>query len=137
MERRWGDAVDVGVDFSVRIAVFYAIGVALWKGGLGVSNLWLGGAAALFALLSSVFLLWMSPPPEGEAARRLLRVRQFVSRRDFIYLLILATVFKKLLWFLWFATVGGGACFLALAWAAWKARKGGGPLAPSPPVGEG
>jgi phosphatidylglycerophosphate synthase len=137
-ESRWGGLLDFWSDNVVHVAVFIAIGAGLQRFEGGTKPLALGIAAAAFALLSACVIGWSIAKHEGAgpltdsahqagettgATRRLIEIQDFASRRDFIYLVVAAALFGKLMWFLWAAAVGGGVFLLTLVYARYAASR--------------
>ena len=124
-ESRWGGLLDFWGDNVVHAAVFSAMAVG-WS--RKVDEAWplaLGALAVLGTFASAYFIyrrtmgprkaegpLYTSVAAEGET--RLSRVADALSRRDFIYLVLILSAFGKAHWFLLLAAVGAPAFFLVL-----------------------
>ncbi|MET0620121.1 MAG: CDP-alcohol phosphatidyltransferase family protein [Thermoanaerobaculia bacterium] len=123
-ESRWGGLLDFWGDNVVHSAVFAAMAIGwarleghLWPLVLGAAAV--GGtiASALFVHLRTMSKtkegpLYTSVATEGET--RLSRVADAVSRRDFIYLVLILSAFGKARWFLVLAAVGAPMYFFVL-----------------------
>jgi phosphatidylglycerophosphate synthase len=140
-ESRWGGLLDFWSDNLVHASVFAAMAVG-WSRALeaaGASNtawpLLLGASAVLGTFASAYFVyrrtmtparrrdgpLYTSVATEGET--RLSRLADAVSRRDFIYLVLILSVFGKARWFLVLAAVGAPVFFLVLTAIALAERR--------------
>jgi phosphatidylglycerophosphate synthase len=124
-ESRWGGLLDFWGDNVVHAAVFSAMAIG-WSRMIG--ELWplaLGTSAVIGTFASAYFVyrrtmgretaegpLYTSVATEGET--RLSRVADAVSRRDFIYLVLILSAFGKAHWFVVLAAVGAPAFFLLL-----------------------
>ena len=127
MESRLGGILDFWGDNVVHAAVFYAIGHAWWR---GTGSLWPLLLAALavagtFASASLVYLktmrarrsggpMYTSLAPDGDRSATA-RMADYLSRRDFIYLVVILAAFGHLNWFLVLTAVGAPAFALVLA----------------------
>jgi phosphatidylglycerophosphate synthase len=123
-ESRWGGLLDFWGDNVVHVAVFSAMAIG-WSRAVGQPWPLLLGALAVLATLASAYLVYthtMAEPKEGplftsvaaSAPSRLSRVADALSRRDFIYLVLILSLFGKARWFLVLAAVGAPVYFLAL-----------------------
>ncbi len=133
-ESRSGGALDFWGDNVVHIAVFSAM-AAGWSRSAGAA--WpLGlGALAVGGTLASALLVYFrtmaAAPLEGPlytsvaAGRetRLSRVADALSRRDFIYLVLILSAFGKAAWFLVLTAVGAPIYFLVLTAIALAERR--------------
>ncbi len=135
-ESRWGGLLDFWGDNLVHGAVFSAMAVG-WSRSIGeIWPLALGGSAVLGTFASALFVyrrtmrvgrhkaegpLYTSVATEGET--RLSRVADAVSRRDFIYLVLILSAFGKAHWFVVLAAVGAPVFFLALTAIASAERR--------------
>ena len=123
----WGDNV-------VHCAVFAAMAMG-WAARVGSSGLCVGAAARSATLASATYVYGrtMTGPKEGpqftsvrpERHRRISRAADALSRRDFIYLVVVLSAFGKAHWFLVIAAVGAPVFFFVLV-ALDRARNGGG-----------
>ena len=123
MESRWGGILDFWGDNIVHSAVFLGIGLA-WKESAGALALWCSGFAIAGSLLSAglVYVMTMRSKKEdgplftsisiNENKDRWVRIADYLSRRDFIYLVVILAIYGKLEWFLVLAAVGAPLFFL-------------------------
>jgi phosphatidylglycerophosphate synthase len=132
-ESRWGGLLDFWGDNLVHVAVFAAI-AAGWSRAIGEPwPLALGAAAVMGTLLSAFFVYrhTMMQPKEGPLftsvtgsdRTRLARVANALSRRDFIYLVLILSAFGKAHWFLVLAAAGAPIFFLVLVGIALGQRR--------------
>ena len=135
-ESRWGGLLDFWCDNVVHSAVFSAMAIG-WSRKIGEAwPLALGASAVLGTLASAYFVyrrtmsgkpeesagpLYTSVATEGET--RLSRSADALSRRDFIYLVLILSAFGKAHWFLALAAVGAPAFFLVLTVIASAERR--------------
>ncbi|MFO0995892.1 MAG: CDP-alcohol phosphatidyltransferase family protein [Alphaproteobacteria bacterium] len=135
LESRWGGVLDFWGDNVVHVAVFLCMGIG-W--GLAEGAGWpilLGAVAAGATLASAGFVyfhvmrrkddrgpLYTSVSRDEEAP--LSRLLDSLSRRDFIYLVVLLSFFGKASWFLAASAVGTPVFFALLVVAAARARSG-------------
>jgi len=136
LESRWGGILDFWVDNIVHSAIFGCMAVG-WSGAIGAEwPLALGAAAVLGTLGSAGFVYWrVMRPKRGEGplytsvsqqpSGRLTAVLDALSRRDFIYLVLILSIPGKAAWFLAMAAVGAPAFFVFLLVVAAKDRKAG------------
>ncbi len=132
MESRTGGLLDFWGDNIVHAAVFTAIGVEwCWRTG-AVSPLYLSGTAVVGTFLSALLIylsimrkrasegpLYTSVSKSGRKAR-IVKIADFLSRRDFIYLVVILAFYQHLDWFL-VAAAGGTMVFLAmLVWIRFR-----------------
>jgi len=124
MESRWGGLLDYWGDNIVHSAVFFGIGLA-WKEATGLRiALWCSGFAIAGGLLSAglVYSMTMkSKKNEGPLytsvsskaiKSRAEKIADYLSRRDFIYLVLILAIFGKVHWFLILAALGAPLFFL-------------------------
>ncbi len=131
-ESRFGGVLDFWGDNVVHSAVFGTIAAGWWRASEDPAALLFGAAAIAGTLLSAGFVYFqtMRQAREGplftsvtrSAQSRLSRVADALARRDFIYLVILLSVFGKARWFLVLAAVGAPAFFLVLVGIALSGR---------------
>lgn len=134
LESRWGGILDFWGDNVVHSAVFLGIGIA-WKEVTGsVIPLWCSGFAVTGTFLSAglVFAATMrSKKDDGplytsisrkEKKDKWVKIADYLSRRDFIYLVVILAFFGKLHWFLILAAVGAPAFFLFILWINYKPK---------------
>jgi 1L-myo-inositol 1-phosphate cytidylyltransferase / CDP-L-myo-inositol myo-inositolphosphotransferase len=131
-ESRFGGLLDFWGDNVVHVAVFSSFAIA-WRAASGQSwPLVLGVVAAGGTILSAGFMYSYSMRPRAGAplpggatsrrSRRVARVLDAVSGRDFIYLVMVLALFGRGYWFLAAAAVGTLAFFTALLVAASRGR---------------
>lgn len=125
LESRWGGVLDFWGDNVVHAAVFACMALGWSRAADAPWPLALGGAAVLATLGSAAFVYWrvMRPstgtgPLYTSVARTdrspLTRLLDALSRRDFIYLVVLLSLFGKAAWFLALAAVGAPIFFVML-----------------------
>ena len=133
-ESRWGGLLDFWGDNVVHAAVFSAMAIG-WSRRIGEAwPLALGASAVLGTFASAYFVyrrtmgrekaegpLYTSVATEGET--RLSRLADAVSRRDFIYLVLILSAFGKAHWFVVLAAIGAPAFFLVLTVIASAERR--------------
>lgn len=128
-ESRFGGVLDFWGDNVVHVLLFTCLGLGLYRAGGGAWTLVLGLLAAAASLASAAVTFRIStrkedsgplfkgialePAPTG-TERALQRVEDFLTQRDFIYLLILAAVFGKQQLFLIAAGIGSPLFLLVL-----------------------
>jgi phosphatidylglycerophosphate synthase len=134
-ESRWGGILDFWGDNVVHVAVFACLGVG-WSLAEGAMWPLLPGAAAAGATLASAGFIYfyvmrrksdagpLYTSVSREPARPLSRLLDSLSRRDFIYLVLLLSIFGKATWFLAASAVGTPIFFILLIVAATRARSG-------------
>jgi phosphatidylglycerophosphate synthase len=128
MESSWGGLLDYWGDNIVHAAVFLGIGLA-WKKATGLMiALWCSGFAIAGSLLTAglVYAMTMSSgkddgPVYTSTSRkgkkdRWVIIADFLSRRDFIYLVVVLAIFGKLHWFLVLSAIGAPTFFLFTLW---------------------
>ncbi len=129
MESRFGGVLDFWGDNVVHAAVFYGIGHA-WHERTGemlpLVLAWLA-VISTFASASIVYFrtmrhkdeddgpLYTSVASEAEKSQ-LVRLADFLSRRDFIYLVVILAIAGHLDWFLILAGVGSPIFLMVLVW---------------------
>ncbi len=132
-ESRWGGLLDFWGDNVVHVAVFSAI-AAGWSRAVGAAWPLAFGALAVGGTLASAFLVYsrtMAAPREGPLYTsvatadhtRLSRAADALSRRDFIYLVLILSAFGKAAWFLVLTAVGAPVYFLVLTAIALAERR--------------
>jgi phosphatidylglycerophosphate synthase len=128
-ESRWGGILDFWGDNVVHVAVFAAMAFGLQR---DLREPWplVCGVAALAGTLASatfVYRTTMSEPKEGplftsvatSRASRYSRAVDAVSRRDFIYLVLILSAFGKAHWFVVLVALGAPIFFLSVVGIAW------------------
>jgi phosphatidylglycerophosphate synthase len=132
-ESRYGGLLDFWGDNVVHVAVFSAMAIG-WSRSAGASWPLLLGALAVGGTLASASLVYfrtMASPKEGPlytsvaaaGPSRLSRIADALSRRDFIYLVLILSAFGKAHWFLVMAAVGAPIFFLVLVGIALGERR--------------
>jgi len=126
-ESRWGGILDFWGDNVVHVAVFTCMGIG-WSRAIGQGwPVLLGLSASLGTLLSTgwVYLHTMRGPKEGALFTGVTQGSHLVDKlanRDFIYLVLLLSLFGKADWFLVAAAIGAPTFFLALVWITIRER---------------
>ncbi|HEY3204812.1 MAG TPA: CDP-alcohol phosphatidyltransferase family protein [Thermoanaerobaculia bacterium] len=133
-ESRRGGLLDFWGDNVVHVAVFSAIAIGWSRISDDAWPLLCGAAAVAGTLLSAtvVYRQTMAEPKEGplfvsvakSGESRLSRVADALSRRDFIYLVLILSAFGKAHWFLVLAAVGAPIFFFVLVGIAAGERAG-------------
>jgi len=135
-QSRLGGLLDYWGDNVVHSAVFFAVAVA-WSHGTPGPLPWVLAALAIFGGLASagwIYLktmreksgdgpLYTSVSNQAEKSRAT-RVADMLSRRDFIYLVVVLAFLGKLHWFLVMSAVGAPAFFLTLLWIHFTEKAG-------------
>ena len=132
-ESRWGGVLDFWGDNVVHIAVFSAMAVGLSRVTEQPWPLWLGTLAVAGTLASSllVYARTMATPKEGPLFTSvaasdpspLSRLADALSRRDFIWLVLILSLFGKASWFLVLAAAGAPLYFFVLTAIALAERR--------------
>lgn len=135
-QSRLGGLLDYWGDNVVHSAVFLAVAVA-WSGREpGAMPYTLAGLAIFGGLASAGWIyfktmrdksgdgpLYTSVSSEPEKSRAT-KVADMLSRRDFIYLVVILAFFQKLHWFLAMSAIGAPAFFLTLLWIHFTEKPG-------------
>ena len=133
-ESRAGGVLDFFGDNAVHVAVFSALAVA-WSRAAGAAwPLILGAFAVVGTILCAAFIyLYAMRPRAGggpilttvspSRRSRLAQVLDALARRDFIYLVMVLSLFGKAYWILAPTAVGTPAFFLALLVMAFGGRR--------------
>lgn len=103
-----GKWLDLVGDQVVHAAVFAGIAVGLWRSGLSGPFLWLGGSAVLGGLIAFVVVV-RGMTKKGEPNRRLQKLIDGATSRDFSVLVLALACLNHLEWFLWMAAIGSHA----------------------------
>lgn len=103
-----GKWLDLIGDQVVHAAVFAGIAVGLWRSGLDGPFLWLGGSAVLGGLIAFVVVV-RGMTKKGEPNRRLQKLIDGATSRDFSVLVLALACLNHLEWFLWMAAIGSHA----------------------------
>ena len=133
LESRWGGTFDFWGDNVVHMAVFGMMGVGLARSTGRQWPLVCGATAVLATAASASFVYWrtMTGRKDGPlftsvAVHRetaLSRVADALSRRDFIYLVLIMSAFGLGDWFVVSSAIAVPAFFLALVAVAWNDRR--------------
>ena len=132
-ESRWGGILDFWGDNVVHAAVFACMAAGWSDQTHATWPLALGTAAVLGTLGSASFVYWRMMRPKADGGplytsvsaapgRRLARLLDALSRRDFIYLVIACALFGKAAWFLVLAGIGAPVFFVLLLVLAARER---------------
>lgn len=130
---RFGGILDFWGDNAVHMAVFAAMGVGLAR-ATGQDWPLACGASAVLGTAASAWVVYqrtMTGPKDGPlftsvATHRetaVSRIADALSRRDFIYLVLIMSAFGKADWFIVLSAVAVPAFFLALLVVAWNDRR--------------
>jgi phosphatidylglycerophosphate synthase len=132
-ESRWGGVLDFWGDNVVHIVTFACM-AAGWSLSAAASwPLLLGAAAILGNLGSAAFVYWQLMRVKDDSGplftsvsampdRRLARLLDAASRRDFIYLVLILALLGKSNWFLLLASLGAPIFFFLLVFLAMRER---------------
>ena len=132
-ESRWGGVLDFWGDNIVHMAAFTCM-AAGWALSLDAAwPLLLGATAVLGNLSSATFVYWRLMRDKNDSGplftsvttapdRRLARLLDAASRRDFIYLVLVLALFGKSNWFLLLASFGAPMFFFFLVFLAMRER---------------
>lgn len=132
-ESRWGGVLDFWGDNVVHMAVFATMAVG-WNRASGETwplLLGLSAVAGTFASALFVYLRTMTGQKDGPlytsvALHRettVTRIADALSRRDFIYIILILSFFGKAHWFVALAAVATPTYFLTLVGIAWSERR--------------
>jgi phosphatidylglycerophosphate synthase len=132
-ESRWGGVLDFWGDNVVHIAVFAAMGIGLARQTGQAWPVWCG-TVSVFATVASAYTVYrrtMVGPKEGplytsvstHSDTPLSRMTDAVSRRDFIYLILIMSIFGLADWFVISSAIMIPLYFLALLVIAWNDRR--------------
>ncbi len=112
-ESRLGKWLDLAGDQVVHVAIFAAIAAGLARRGDAPWAAWLGASAVLGAVLSfGAVLQGMRRAAQGRS-RRMQKLIDAVTNRDFSVLLLLLACFDRLEWFLWLCAIGSHVFWMA------------------------
>jgi phosphatidylglycerophosphate synthase len=132
-ESRWGGILDFWGDNIVHAVVFACMALG-WSRATGAAWPLALGAAAVFGTIGSAsFVYWRTMRPKDNTGplytsvsaapgRRLARLLDALSRRDFIYLVVACALFGKADWFLVLAGLGAPTFFVLLLVLAARER---------------
>ena len=127
-QSRFGGLLDYWGDNVVHSAVFFALACEWSRRVAAFYPYVLGGLAILGTLASAVWIYWKTMREKSatdplyvsvstsKEKNRVVEVADFLSRRDFIYLVVILAVFRKLDWFLALSAAGAPFFFLVLLW---------------------
>ncbi len=128
MESRFGGMLDFWGDNVVHAAIFYAIGYE-WHNRTGSLYPLLLAWSAVVSTFGSAALVYLKTMRKkrdqgpmytsvttSDRKNRITRIADFLSRRDFIYLVVILSVFRHLDWFLIMAGIGSPLFFITLIW---------------------
>ncbi len=132
-ESRWGGLLDFWGDNVVHVAVFSAMAIG-WSRAIGATWPLALGSLAVAGTLASAFLVYartMTKPKDGplftsvaaSGGSALSRAADALSRRDFIYLVLILSAFGKAQWFLVLTAIGAPLYFLVLVGIALSERR--------------
>jgi len=132
-ESRYGGIIDFWGDNVVHMAVFGAMGLGLAR-ATGRSWPLVCGATAVVATAASAFFVYqrtMTGRKDGplftsvsvHRETTLSRVADALSRRDFIYLVLIMSAFGLADWFVVSSAIAVPAFFFALVAVAWNDRR--------------
>lgn len=132
-ESRWGGALDFWGDNVVHMAVFGAMGLGLaratgrnWPLVCGATAVAATAASALFVYRRTMTGKKDGPLFTSVAVQRettISRMADALSRRDFIYLVLIMSAFGFADWFVISSAIAVPAFFLALVAVAWNDRR--------------
>jgi phosphatidylglycerophosphate synthase len=132
-ESRYGGVLDFWGDNVVHAAVFACMSLGLWFRTGFPWTLWCGASAVVFTGVSAwyVYRRTMMGPKEGplytsvamQGETTLSKVADAVSRRDFIYLILIMSAFGVADWFVVSSAVIIPIYFLVLLVVAWNDRR--------------
>jgi len=128
MESKIGGILDFWGDNIVHAAVFAAIGIEWWRRTGAVVPLYLSVTAVLGTFLSALLIyvstmrekasegpLYTSVSKSGRRSR-IVKIADFLSRRDFIYLVVILAFYQHIDWFLVAAAAGTMVFLIMLVW---------------------
>ena len=132
-ESRRGGVLDFWGDNVVHVAVFAAMGIGLARQTGQAWPVWCGIASVLATVASAytIYRRTMVGPKEGplytsvatHSDTALSRMTDAVSRRDFIYLILIMSIFGVADWFVISSAIMIPLYFLALLVIAWNDRR--------------
>ena len=132
-ESRWGGVLDFWGDNVVHIVTFACMAAGWSLSAAATWPLLLGAAAVLGNLGSAAFVYWQLIRVKDDSGplftsvsmtpdRRLARLLDAASRRDFIYLVLILALLGKSNWFLLLASLGAPIFFFLLVFLAMRER---------------
>jgi len=132
MESRLGGILDFWGDNIVHAAVFAAIGLEWWGRTGAVFPLFLSATAVTATFISALLIsvstmtkkdgkgpMYTSVSASKKKAR-VVKIADFLSRRDFIYLVVILAFFQHLDWFLVASAIGTMVFVAMLVWIRLK-----------------
>ncbi len=129
MESPLGDWLDIVCDTVVHIAIFFGMGVAVWRNGATGHALALAGVLALGGALAFP-LVTLAEKTEEAGNRRggwedmlIKKLLASLTTRDFTVLIVASALTGQLGWFLWGAAIGAQVFWLSLAWLLFRAGR--------------
>lgn len=128
-ESRWGGVLDFWVDNVVHVAIFGCMALGWSRETDDPLPLMLGAVAVVATLFTATFIYWhVMRPVSGDGplyksalrdpTQRLGHLVNAMSGRDFIYLVLILSLFGKASWFLVMTAVGTPVFFVMLVIAA-------------------
>lgn len=132
-ESRWGGVLDFWIDNVVHVAIFGCMALGWYYETHDPLTLILGAVAIVATIFTATFIYWhVMRPVTGDGplfksalrdpTERFSKLVNQISGRDFIYLVLILSVFGKASWFLVMTAVGTPIFFFMLVIAA--AREG-------------
>ncbi|MBI4383082.1 MAG: CDP-alcohol phosphatidyltransferase family protein [Nitrospinae bacterium] len=133
-QSRFGGLLDYWGDNVVHSAVFFALGFEWSRRAASVYPYVLAGLAIFGTLASAGWIYWNTMREKSdkeplytsvsasEEKSATVKVVDFLSRRDFIYLVIVLAIFRKLDWFLGLGAAGAPFFFLVLLWIHFREK---------------
>ncbi len=132
-ESRWGGVLDFWIDNVVHVAIFGCMALGWYYETQDPMTLALGAVAIVATIFTATFIYWhVMRPVTGDGplfksalrdpTERFSKLVNQISGRDFIYLVLILSVFGKASWFLVMTAVGTPIFFFMLVIAA--AREG-------------
>ncbi len=128
MESRLGGILDFWGDNIVHAAVFAAIGIEWWRRTGSALPLFLSSTAVVGTFLCALLIyistmrkktgqgpMYTSVSSSDKKAR-LVKIADFLSRRDFIYLVVILAWYRHLDWFLIASAIGTMVFLFMLIW---------------------
>lgn len=116
-----GKWLDIVGDQVVHIGIFTGIGLGLWRAGSHAPVLVLSASAVIGVVLSFLVVMRGLRQPEAQRNRRLQKLIDATTNRDFSVLLLFLVLLGHIQWFLWMTAVGVHVFWLAaLAVQCWN-----------------
>lgn len=111
-----GKWLDLVGDQVVHLAVFAAIAVGVAHDDGSLLGLWLGLSAVLGAVISFAVVVRRMCRPANDCRRRLQKLIDAVTNRDFSVLVLVLACLNRLEWFLWLSAIGCHLFWLTALW---------------------